>query len=309
MWSKNSRRVLRAATCLPGLEERVANLKGGRVRYFVREGENVPVVLVHGLGGAACNWTALIGSLDVQHRIVVPELPGHGGSDPLAATASLEPFADRVLGVLGREGSAPAIVVGHSLGGLVALRMARRRPDRVLGVVLAGAAGISSSSRRARLALAATARVKPGRRAAPFWHPLSRRSRLRRLALGWGVADVAALPPDAAERFLVGPALHMDTAPASLAMVVDDVRGHLGDIRVPSLVLWGARDTQVGVADAFDFARRLRAPVRVIADCGHLLISERPDACADAIETFARLHRVRQLDELPLEPEPLGQGR
>jgi pimeloyl-ACP methyl ester carboxylesterase len=286
MWSQNSRRGVRAATGLSGLEERFAQLKGGRVRYFVGAGGDVPVVLVHGLGGAACNWTALVGSLGGRYRIVVPELPGHGGSDPLAATASLEPFADRVLGLLEREGLAPAVVVGHSLGGLVALRMARRRPDRVLGVVLAGAAGISSSSRRARKALAVTARVKPGRKVAPFRRPLSSRSRVRRFALGWGVSDVAALSPDTAERFLVGPALHMDTAPASLAMVVDDVREHLGDIRAPSLVLWGARDTQVGVADAFDYARRLRAPVRVIADCGHLLIGERPDACADAIGTF-----------------------
>jgi pimeloyl-ACP methyl ester carboxylesterase len=42
----------------------------------------------------------------------------------------------------------------------------------------------------------------------------------------------------------------------------------------------------VPVADAFEYARRLRAPLRVIADCGHLLIAERADACADAIETF-----------------------
>ena len=48
------------------------------------------------------------------------------------------------------------------------------------------------------------------------------------------------------------------------------------------LVLWGARDQQVPVEDGFEYARRLRAPIRVIADCGHLLISERPDVCARA---------------------------
>ena len=52
------------------------------------------------------------------------------------------------------------------------------------------------------------------------------------------------------------------------------------------LVLWGARDRQVPVADAFEYARRLRAPLRLIADCGHLLIGERPDACARAIDEF-----------------------
>jgi pimeloyl-ACP methyl ester carboxylesterase len=51
-------------------------------------------------------------------------------------------------------------------------------------------------------------------------------------------------------------------------------------------VLWGARDNQLPIGDAFDYARRLRGRLRVIADCGHLLIGERPDACADAIERF-----------------------
>jgi pimeloyl-ACP methyl ester carboxylesterase len=52
------------------------------------------------------------------------------------------------------------------------------------------------------------------------------------------------------------------------------------------LVLWGARDNQLPVADGFEFARRLDAELRVIGDCGHLLIGERPDLCAAAIEEF-----------------------
>ena len=59
-------------------------------------------------------------------------------------------------------------------------------------------------------------------------------------------------------------------------------------IACPTLVLWGARDNQLPVADAFDFARRLRAELRVIADCGHLLIGERPELCAAAIADFVR---------------------
>jgi pimeloyl-ACP methyl ester carboxylesterase len=58
-------------------------------------------------------------------------------------------------------------------------------------------------------------------------------------------------------------------------------------VRCPVLVLWGARDNQLPVGDAFDYARRLRARLRVIADCGHLLIAERPEACADAIASLA----------------------
>ena len=55
-------------------------------------------------------------------------------------------------------------------------------------------------------------------------------------------------------------------------------------------MLWGAKDNQLPLDDAFDYARRLRAPLRTIADCGHLLIVERPAACLDAVESFLAAH-------------------
>ena len=70
----------------------------------------------------------------------------------------------------------------------------------------------------------------------------------------------------------------------------DDQRGaqaalNLRLARAPRRQL-SARDHQRPIGDACEYARRLRAPLRAIADCGHLLIGERPDACADAIERF-----------------------
>jgi pimeloyl-ACP methyl ester carboxylesterase len=75
---------------------------------------------------------------------------------------------------------------------------------------------------------------------------------------------------------------------AARALVLDDPRPELHELPCPALVLWGARDNQLPVDDAFDYARRLRAPLRVIPDCGHLLIGERPDACVEAIEEVLR---------------------
>ena len=82
--------------------------------------------------------------------------------------------------------------------------------------------------------------------------------------------------------------MHTDALGAGRALVADDPRQDLDRVRCPVLVLWGARDRQVPLEDGFEYARRLRAPVRVIADCGHLLISERPDACARAALEFLR---------------------
>jgi pimeloyl-ACP methyl ester carboxylesterase len=287
MSGQDSPRALLRATRIAGLDERYAEVKGVRLRYFVSDGSGPPLVLVHGLSGAACNWAAVVVRLRGGHPLLVPELPGHGGSSPLPACPTLDPIADRVLLLAERERLSPAVFVGHSLGALVALRVARRSPSSALGVVLAGAAGISSASERAKKALAITSLVAPGRRLAPHRDAIARRRRLRRAVLFWGSPDTDALGPAVAERFLIGPALHTDTATAANALVADDVREHLVGVRCPCLVLWGARDVQVGIADAIEYARRLRAPLRTIADCGHLLIAERPDVCAAAIEGFA----------------------
>jgi len=285
---QDSPRALLRATRIAGLDERYADVKGVRLRYFISDGSGAPLVLLHGLGGAACNWTAVVESLSTARRpLLVPELPGHGGSSPLPACPTLDPIADRVLLLAQGEGLGPAVFAGHSLGALVALHVALRSPSSVLGVVLAGAAGISSASTRAKKALAITSFVQPGRRLAPHREAIARRPGLRRAIFFWGSPDTDALTPRAAERFLIGPALHCDTASAARALVADDVREHLGGVRCRCLVLWGARDSQVGIADAIDYARRLRAPLRTIADCGHLLIGERPDVCAAALEHFA----------------------
>jgi 4,5:9,10-diseco-3-hydroxy-5,9,17-trioxoandrosta-1(10),2-diene-4-oate hydrolase len=271
---------------LSGFESRELSHRGTRLRYFVA-GEGAPVVLVHGLGGAASNWRDLAPLLARTRRVLVPELPGHGGSSPLPAAATLTPFADRILAVAEHEAMLPSPFVGHSMGGVVVLRSALVCPDAVTGVVLAGAAGIGSATRRARVGLTIAGLVQPGRRIAPRRRPFTGTRAGRYAAFGhWGVADPAAFPPPAADGFLAGPLLHSDTFSAAQALVVDDPRRDLHELGCPALVLWGARDKQLPIDDAFDYARRLRARLRVIPDCGHLLIGERPDACLDAIESF-----------------------
>jgi pimeloyl-ACP methyl ester carboxylesterase len=277
-----------AKSDLPGFEERFLDARGCRLRYLVA-GEGEPLVLVHGLGGAAANWVALAPSLLPGRQVIVPELPGHGGSAPLPAAPSLNAYADRLAALL----KGPAAVVGHSLGGAITLRLAIRRPDLVSALVLAGAAGISSGTRQARYALTMTGLIKPGKRIAPYRRRVARSGALKTLVFGrWGASDPPALPPEVAEAFLSGPARHTDTVSAAKALVRDDPRSDLDRVQCPVLLLWGARDHQLPIDDAFDYARRLRAPLRAIADCGHLLIGERPEACADAIRSFLSRHGV-----------------
>lgn len=277
---------------LAGLEERSAEIKGVHLRYFVG-GTGPPLVLVHGLGGAASNWTELAPLLAKRHRLLVPDLPGHGGSSALPAVSGLEPYADRVALVAEREGMLPAPVVGHSLGGMVVLRLALRRPRDVKAIVLAGAAGLSIGNVFGRQLLSLFTAVRPGRIAARYRSWVSRSHRLRRLVFGFvSVADPVALSSEAVEGFLAAQLLHTDVDGAWQALRVDDPRQELEAIHCPVLVLWGAEDVQLPLDDAFEYTRRLRAQLRVIPGCGHLLIGERPDACRHAIEDFLRDGRL-----------------
>jgi pimeloyl-ACP methyl ester carboxylesterase len=276
------------AILLPGFEERLAEVRGIRLRYFVGGPEGTdPLVLVHGLGGAAANWTLVAPELARTRRVLAVDLPGHGGSDPLPAATSLAPYADRVAGLVEHEGLGSADFVGHSLGGLISLRLAVRRPELARSVVLAAAAGITSSTRRAERMLALFGWLQPGRKISPHWRKVADSRALRLLVFGyWGAADPLELSARAVEGLLREVNLHTDTESAWRALRRDDPRRDLHDVRCPCLVLWGSRDNQLPLEDAFDYARRLGAPLRVIAECGHLLIAERPDACLDAIEGF-----------------------
>jgi pimeloyl-ACP methyl ester carboxylesterase len=287
MTTESKPRLLQGEHDPPGFEARELDHRGTALRYLVG-GEGPPVVLVHGLGGAATNWLLVAPRLAaLGRRVIVPELPGHGGSGRLPEAPSLDPFADAVVAVLEHEQALPAPWVGHSLGGAVALRAAVRRPDAVTGVVLAAAAGISSSTRGGELTVAWIGRLQPERLVRPYRGRIARSRRGRTLAFGWwGVADPAGFEPAMAEAFIAGTAGHTDTRAAGVALVSSDPRPDLDRVGCPCLCLWGGSDNWVPLTDGMEYARRLRAPLRVIADCGHLLIGERPDAVAAAVGSF-----------------------
>lgn len=269
-----------ATILLDGFEERLYERRGAVIRTF-EGGKGPPLLLVHGFGGAAWNFSELAPLLPGR-RLIIPDLPGHGASSPLPAP-TLAGFADVLADLLDE----PTDVLGHSLGGVVTLRLAERHPALVRRLVLAAAAGISSSTRWAEITIALTGIVQPGRIAGRRVGLVARSRRLRRLVFGgFEVANPDLLSERAVHGFLRGPTMHTDALGAGLALVADDPRRDLGRVRCPVLVLWGARDKQVPLEDGFEYVRRLGAPLRVIADCGHLLIGERPDVCARAVLEF-----------------------
>jgi pimeloyl-ACP methyl ester carboxylesterase len=272
---------------LLGLDERTAETSG--MRYYAG-GSGPPLVLVHGLAGSATNWVELVPELVERYRVLVVDLPGHGDSEPPRRGSNVSDFADAVAHVVELEDAGPAFVAGHSFGGHVALRLAHLRPDLVRGLLLVAPAGIATTTRSLQLAVALAGVVRPGRWVAPLRHRYAGRQWYRRaLFRPWFVSDATAISERATVGFLEGQRLHLDTRTAGRAMIADDPRPDLEHVACPVLILWGARDAQLPLDDAFEYARRLRARLRIVADCGHLLIGERPAAVAAALDDLVAL--------------------
>ena len=295
------------ATLLPGFRPHFAEIDGVRTRYFLG-GEGPPLTIVHGLGGAAVNFTKLAPILARRRRVLIPDLPGHGLSEPLEHVEGIATYSRHVHKVAELEGMLPGALLGYSMGGVVALRLAVEEHEDVTALALIAPAGIVSTTRRAEIWLAVTAAIRPAQVMTRFRGIFARRPRLRWLPFGlWGAADPEALEPDAVIGFLEGPSQHTDVQSAARALLGDDPRPDLDRVRCRALLVWGARDRLVPLKDGFEYARRLRAPIRVLPAAGHLVVGELAGPCADVLEGF--LDRVGQVDELPLEAELVGQPR
>jgi pimeloyl-ACP methyl ester carboxylesterase len=121
-----------AATNLAGLEPKDLVVAGISIHYYTG-GEGEPLLLLHGLAGSSGTWVELLPDLVRRHRVIAVDLPGHAGSAKAPRGTSISDFAAVATAVLEAEVEGPALVAGHSFGGLVALRLARARPELVRG--------------------------------------------------------------------------------------------------------------------------------------------------------------------------------
>ena len=116
------------------------DVNGTRI-YYVQAGRGEPVVLIHGLNASTFSFRYIIPELAQHYRVVALDLQGFGYSArPAGADYSLTAQAELVRRAMERLGIERATVVGHSMGGAVAMRLAVRSPERVVRLVLVNSA-------------------------------------------------------------------------------------------------------------------------------------------------------------------------
>jgi pyruvate dehydrogenase E2 component (dihydrolipoamide acetyltransferase) len=128
-----------------GPEPEKVSAGGVEINYLqVGEGEGPPLVLVHGFGGDLNNWMFNQPALAEAHRVIALDLPGHGHSQKAVGAGDVASFSATLTAFLDALSIDRAHLVGHSLGGAIALHLALEQPDRVASLTLVSPAGLGT---------------------------------------------------------------------------------------------------------------------------------------------------------------------
>lgn len=273
-------RATRKALVKAGLERTEVELVTGRMVYW-QGGEGPLLVLVHGAGHQAGTWSLVVGELMTDYRLVIPDLPGHGESDPQEGKIPMDRMYGDLEALLQEHlGEERPILVGNSLGAWLGMIYAHRHPDELVRLVAVNGGAITND---------------PG--------------------------DVTLLPQNRDEARRLVEALRDPANPQVPDFVLDDLvelsdggpvsrfmadlmgmqkyvmDWMLGEITVPVDLIWGASDTFMPLSYAERLLRGLpRARITTITTCGHIPQNECPEKFIETLDEV--------LSQDPPEPSP-----
>ncbi|HET7292733.1 MAG TPA: alpha/beta fold hydrolase, partial [Vicinamibacteria bacterium] len=235
-----------------GVAPRYETVDGVRIRY-VRRGSGPSVVLLHGLASSLFTWKDVVPGLALDHDVVALDLPGFGGSDP-APAVSVDRLRASVVGLMDRLDIPSASLVGNSLGGTAAALVSALHPERVERLVLIDAGGFRLAPESRPWLLRASAGAFGGLLAR-----LPRPRPLVALGLRQVFHDDALVTRERLDEY-EAPLLRPGAVAALRAMLraqapsAAEFEAMLRKVRAPTLVVWGAEDLWIPVADADRFA-------------------------------------------------------
>ena len=275
----------------PALRPQTLSLHGRPVSY-VEVGTGPVLLLIHGIAGRLENWQEVVEPLARHHTVIAPDLPGHGASAPGAGDYSLGAFAAELRDLLVALGHERATLVGHSLGGGVAMQFAYQFPEFTERLVLVSSGGLgpdvnailrAAALPGADLFISATATVggKVG------------------TAIGRGLTAVGLRPSEDIAEVARGYASLADPERraaflATLRSVIgtSGQRVHAGDRLylaedTPVLIVWGERDPIIPAHHGESAHEAIPGSrLEIFADVGHMPQLEAPARFVTVLEQF-----------------------
>ena len=241
-------------------------------------GRGLPLVFLHGFPLSRGAWQKQIDAFASSHRVIVPDLRGFGDSETGPGPVTMSQYAVDVLALLRRLSAGPAVLIGHSMGGYVALAFARQFPEMLRGLVLVGTKAGPDTAEGAAGRRATAEKVRTGgvqvvidTMAPRMLAPGNQDSRL--------IEQVRSFMAPSNPAGVIGALLGMAERPDATAL--------LAQVAVPTLVVTGADDTLIPPSESEKMARAIRgARLAVIPRAGHLVSFEQPDLFNHALRDW-----------------------
>lgn len=265
---------------LPVTERRLT--LAGISTAVLEAGEGTPIVLLHGPGEFGAKWLRVIPELAASHRVVAPDLPGHGATGGGDGRLDVDRMVDWLGELIGRTCTAPPTVVGHTLGGAIAARFAIRSGDRLARLVLVDSLGLGRFRPSPRFALAMIRfMMRPTERSYDRF--------MRQCS-----ADLDGLREEMGERWEPFEAYTLALVRGPGTKVVGRLMREVGlpripkedlaRIAVPTTLIWGRHDRANRLRIAEAASARHGWPLHVIEDCADDPPRDQPAAFLRALQ-------------------------
>ena len=266
-----------AAETATGPEPEFVELPQGRLRFLkLGDGGGDPVLFLHGYGADLNNWLFNQPAVAANHTTYALDLPGHGGSAKAVGDGTIASLAAAVLAFMQAREIAKAHLVGHSMGGAVALALVTGQPDKVASATLVCPAGLGPEI------------------AMDYIDGFIGASRRKKLE---PVLQMLVANPDLVTGEMIEDVLkykRLDGVDAALRTLRDAIfpggkqglvlKDRLAEAQVPIQVFWGGQDRIVPASHGQDLPARVQ--VTVFEDAGHLAHMEKAGEVNAAIEAF-----------------------
>ena len=240
-----------------------------------QQGEGRPLLLIHGVGLQADAWLPMAPMLTPHFAVTAVDMPGHGKSEKLSGTPSLVEYTDRIAKII----DAPSVVIGHSMGALIAIDLAVRYPEKVQAIVPLNAV-FQRSDEAATAVLARAENMAAGSGTDPG----------PTLDRWFGAASAAEAPASraACERWLreVDQAAYAQ-AYLAFATATDPSDEDLAAIACPALLMTGELEPNSTPDMSFALAKRMgHAKVAIVPQARHMMPMTHADEVCGTLYTF-----------------------
>ncbi len=244
--------------------------------FYEEQGTGIPLTLLHGYPLDHTIWLELAGKLKNEARVIMPDLRGQGRSSAPEGTYRMQDLADDVLRLLDGLNIEKTIVAGHSMGGYVALAMAKYHKDRLTGLVLVASHAYADAPEKRRARLESIEQIKV-QGVAPAVSAMPSKLSLHQDVVTRCSQIVSGASPQGVMGTLAGLAER------------EDAMDTLMNLKIPVMMITGLDDQINPIAINREMAAKLEKPWQVeIPDAGHMPMMEQPEQVAKAFKSFIR---------------------